>query len=189
MRSLTLALAIAASLSLAPACSDDGDESATETNTTTSTDTDAQTETDADTDTGAETDTGEPACEGDQIACDDDCIDPIAPTTTALQARIFAGCAFQGCHGEDGFREMLELSSVDISQDNLVGVPAVQRPAWMLVEPGAPQMSYLVNKLRGEDLDPASDGNPSQAMPIGTPLCEAKIEAVEAWIAAGAPKE
>jgi hypothetical protein len=50
------------------------------------------------------------------------------------------------------------------------------------VAPGDPSASYLIDKLLGQNLAPGTAQMPN----VGIPLCDAKIQAVEAWIEAGA---
>ena len=47
----------------------------------------------------------------------------------------------------------------------------------MLVVPGAPAESYLIDKMRGENMAAETD-----SMPPGSTLCETKIALVEEWI-------
>jgi mono/diheme cytochrome c family protein len=62
----------------------------------------------------------------------------------------------------------------------LVGVPSVQQPGLLRVDPGNPNDSYLIHKLEGT----AAVGG---QMPLGgTPLASADIAVVRQWIADGA---
>ncbi|RQR27565.1 hypothetical protein [Burkholderia sp. Bp9142] len=54
----------------------------------------------------------------------------------------------------------------------------------MLVAPGAPKSSYLLAKISGSQ---AELGGKGERMPIGGVLQSEDIEAIRAWIAAGAP--
>jgi hypothetical protein len=57
------------------------------------------------------------------------------------------------------------------------------------VEPGRPEKSYLVNKLRGTQ---SSVGGLAERMPpptAGEPLTEEEILSIEAWISSGAPND
>ena len=56
-----------------------------------------------------------------------------------------------GCHSPMDGAEGLDLSA-GAGYDALVGVPAVQCGARMLVEPGSPGSSYLYDKVLGVDL-------------------------------------
>jgi hypothetical protein len=132
------------------------------------------------------------ACPSGQIWCGI-CIDAIEPTGDAIQKRVFAGsCALsKSCHGGLAPQEKLGLDSLDDVFEHAVGKRSKQRPELSLIEPGKPEQSYLVHKLRNLDLAAtATDGDEATQMPPppGAPLCESKIQAVEAWITAGAPR-
>ena len=66
----------------------------------------------------------------------------------------------------------------------LVAVPA-NGADLSYVEPGEPENSYLVHKLRGTQ---ASVGGAGSPMPLGGDLSEAQIVTIEAWIEDGAPE-
>jgi hypothetical protein len=64
-----------------------------------------------------------------------------------------------------------------------VSIDSMEVPMKLRVAPGDSSASYLMNKLLGVDM--ATD---TEQMPLeGTPLCEARLDAVRAWIDAGAP--
>jgi len=65
----------------------------------------------------------------------------------------------------------------------MVGVQAVEAPGIAVVEPGDPQASYLVHKLRGTG---SQVGGTDTLMPPDGMLDEAEILAIEGWIANGA---
>jgi mono/diheme cytochrome c family protein len=104
-----------------------------------------------------------------------------AGTWSGLAQQLFVPrCASSSCHGgnppaafpqidaEGGYAAMVNVQS--------------QQDVMNLVEPGAPEQSWLVLRLRGEG------GRPY--MPLGdAQLTEAEIAAVEAWIAKGAPND
>jgi hypothetical protein len=140
---------------------------------------------------GCEEPAEDDACPDGMTMCDDKCVDAVEPRLSALQQSLFPTCAFQGCHGATGPQEMLQMDTAAQSYMDLVDVPAVQLPDMLRVEPGAPERSYLINKLRGEGLAPmSSSGGASTQMPQGAPpLCEARIQAVEAWIEDGAAND
>ncbi len=131
-------------------------------------------------------------CDEGQVECDDVCIAEIAPTLAAIQTDVFQGsCAVaDSCHRGLLAAEMLDLSSIEASEDNLLGdgsgVPSVQDDQRLRVDPGNSDDSYLMNKLDGVNLALTSGGNPSTQMPQTGTLCDAKIEAVRAWIDSGA---
>jgi hypothetical protein len=95
-------------------------------------------------------------------------------------------CATSACHS--GSPPAAEPSlDADVAWSTLVGVPSQQASGTTLVEPFAPEQSYLVMKLRGTA---GSAGGLATAMPVGEgALDEADIAAIEAWIANGAPND
>jgi hypothetical protein len=125
-------------------------------------------------------------CPSGQVSCDDVCIDAIESTLAGvdgIQARVFEGsCAFTNCHGAEGLPQAdLDLSSATVSADNLIDVQSTEVDG-LRVAPGNTGASYLVDKLLGQNLAPGTARMPN----VGIPLCDAKIQAVEAWIEAGA---
>jgi hypothetical protein len=62
----------------------------------------------------------------------------------------------------------------------MVNVPSTQA-VMDLVEPGSPDQSWLMVRLRGEE--------GYQVMPPNDPLSAAELAAVEGWIADGAPND
>jgi hypothetical protein len=70
---------------------------------------------------------------------------------------------------------------------NLVNAPTRRdpcQPPRVLVSPGAPAESYLLDKLTGVGMCPGS-----QRMPIGPPLAPSQIQTIADWICAGAPDD
>jgi hypothetical protein len=125
-------------------------------------------------------------CPSGQVSCDDICIPEIEPTlagANGIQERVFEGsCAFTNCHGAEGSPQAdLELSSATVSADNLIDVVSTEVDG-LRVAPGNTSASYLLDKLLGQNLAPGTARMPN----VGVPLCDAKIQAVEAWIASGA---
>jgi hypothetical protein len=113
---------------------------------------------------------------------------PNAGGTTATYAGITSGlmvprCATSACHG--GARPIAFPScDADRWYDGLVGVPSQQAPGLNLIEPGDPEGSYLVHKLRGTH---GLAGGGGARMPVAdSPLDDDEQAAVEAWIANGA---
>jgi hypothetical protein len=120
------------------------------------------------------------------LVCDGVTIPEIALTlggTNGIQASVFQGsCAFTNCHGTMGAAQAgLELSSVDVSAANLINVDSTEVDG-KRVTPDDRDASYLVNKLLGENMAPTT-----LMMPVTGTLCAPKIDAVLAWIDAGAP--
>lgn len=98
-----------------------------------------------------------------------------------IQARVFnASCALSGCHA--GATPQVGMSlAAGASFAALVGVPAVEAPTLLRVQPGNPADSYLVRKLEG------TAGIVGARMPFGgTPLTSDVINGIRAWINAGA---
>jgi hypothetical protein len=105
-------------------------------------------------------------------------------TFTQIQTQIFTPtCAKSGCHAAStGGQQGLVLDS-GVSYGLLVNHPATENSTLDRVEPGAPERSYLILKLRG---DPSITGD---RMPQDGPpyLSTDQIEGIAAWIRAGAP--
>ena len=105
-------------------------------------------------------------------------------STIALE-KLGPRCATASCHAGDPPVAFPQLDP-DVAYGVLVGQPA-QQASMNLVEPYAPESSYLVLKLRGTQ---GIAGGSGMLMPIGdAPFDEADIAAIEAWIANGAPND
>ncbi|MFZ1864194.1 MAG: hypothetical protein WAU39_08245 [Polyangiales bacterium] len=132
-------------------------------------------------------DSGGSACDTGQVECDGVCIPAIEPTldgVRGIQASVFdVSCAIStSCHGAGGgLQSGLVLSSASVSADNLIDVESTEVDK-LRVAPGDTGASYLVDKLLGQNLALGTAQMPN----LGQPLCDAKIQAVEDWIAAGA---
>ena len=105
-----------------------------------------------------------------------------ALTFTQIQTQIFTPvCAKAGCHAAGSSPSGLVLEAGQ-SYGYLVGRAAAENCALYRVEPGNPDRSYIILKLRG---DPSITG---ERMPLGGPyLTSDQIEGIAAWIRAGAP--
>ena len=102
--------------------------------------------------------------------------------TLAEVSEVFAvSCAFSGCHS--GGQPAAGLSLEGDFAGRIVGVASEQRSDLKLVDPGNPDKSYLLLKVRGDD------EIISQRMPPGSPLSAEQVEIIRAWIAVGAPTE
>ncbi len=107
---------------------------------------------------------------------------PLGPTLPSLQANIF-GAICTNCHTGAQAPVGLVLDCGQ-SYDMLVGILSVERDDLYRVNPGSPDDSYLVMKLEG------AIGIVGDQMPLGmTPLTQEQIDAVRAWIAAGASEQ
>jgi hypothetical protein len=107
----------------------------------------------------------------------------------SIEKRIFAkNCAFSGCHGTSNPQAGLTLVGDHVYEslvDKVATASAAQFAGKKLVVPGAPETSFLMDKLEGK-LGPG-EGDP---MPFGRrPLRDADVEVIRKWILAGAPKE
>jgi hypothetical protein len=103
----------------------------------------------------------------------------LQPTFSSIQANIFTPICTQ-CHA--GASAPLSFSlQAGFSYDHLVGVPSIEVPELLRVDPGQPDDSYLVMKIEG------APGITGGRMPLGlSPLSAEQIAAIRAWIADGA---
>ncbi|HET6719675.1 MAG TPA: Ig-like domain-containing protein [Rhodocyclaceae bacterium] len=106
---------------------------------------------------------------------------PLAPTLASLQVNLFdRSCAVAGCHAGGTAPLGLRLDR-GFSYASLVGPASVERPDLRRVAPGAPDDSYLIDKIEGV----ATVGG---RMPLNQPQLSAELRAaVRDWILAGAP--
>lgn len=103
------------------------------------------------------------------------------PTLTQLSREIFTpNCTFSGCHSGAGAAAGMSLAADRIAGqiiDKVSPTSGIKR-----VDPGNPEGSYLLKKLRGDA------GISGDQMPLGDiPLKAAQLELIRAWIEAGAP--
>ncbi len=104
-------------------------------------------------------------------------------TYTRVQGLVFTpNCAVAGCHSSLAPQQGMSLAAGS-AYGNVVRVPAVERPDLNRVEPGDPDRSYLVKKLRG---DPDITG---VRMPDGSTLTPEEIQLVIDWVRRGAPND
>jgi hypothetical protein len=127
-------------------------------------------------------------------ACGSDAAVPDAPpgepTLAAIRADIFNGtCALSNCHAPPMLAAKLDLRDDGICQ-RLVSHKSCLFPNKVLVVPGKPEASFLLNKLHGTGLDGTPDpacGASNERMPLGqVPLSGGKLAQIEDWIRAGA---
>ena len=97
-------------------------------------------------------------------------------TFTAVQQEVFTPtCAISGCHNGSQAPNL----SVGVAFNNIVDVQSSQGLDY--IEPGNPDISYLVQKLEGT-------GIAGLRMPRGgTALSVAAIDSIKAWVTDGAP--
>lgn len=132
-----------------------------------------------------------PGCAGNGVGLDDQG-NPRDSTaqqadTLSFSARVqpifSANCALSGCHAGTQPAQGMNLSA-GLAYQNIVNVPANERPGMMRVLPLKPDSSYLVHKIQGTQ---ATVGGSGDRMPLGgTPLSAEQITLIRAWIAAGA---
>ena len=122
------------------------------------------------------------SCGGDDSTVGPDGSDgegQLTEATLAQVSEVFAvSCAFSGCHS--GGDPVAGLSLEGDFAAHIVGVASEQRSDLKLVDPGNPNKSYLLMKVRGDD------EIISQQMPPGNPLPAEQVEIIRAWIASGA---
>lgn len=133
-----------------------------------------------------------------QVSCTDDSSPPMIGTGSSavfavvgppqqvsyasqVQPIWTAKCTSMACHDNTMPQEGLSLTASG-SRAALVGVPSQQCPSTQLVNPGAPESSYLMFKLQGSG--PCMMGT---RMPRGTSITSAQIGLVRDWIVNGAP--
>ena len=104
------------------------------------------------------------------------------PATYGGTSQVFFAQFCSGCHAGSSPAKGLDLSP-NRAYEALVNVRASQRPALWLVEPNAPDKSYLVRKLEG---GPHIVG---RRMPRGRPARpKQEIDVIRSWITSGAAK-
>ena len=105
------------------------------------------------------------------------------PQWSVLQAEVFKpSCAFASCHGGDAPEQGLHLGN--ITRAMLVERPSQQAQGRMLVVPGDPAASYLLEKLAKPQ---PQVGNQMPPRGAGGALPSKQVDAVRQWIANGAP--
>lgn len=110
----------------------------------------------------------------------------IQPTYDEIASKVFSNCTTRSCHGEAGGKGGLILTA-DKAYAQLVGVPADNEAAKakgkLRVVAGDPDASFLLQKLTG----PAA-GEGDMMPQRGEKLPDAELEAIRAWIKAGAKR-
>ena len=121
-------------------------------------------------------------CGGDDSTLGPDGPDGEGTLTEATLAQVrevfSVSCALSGCHS--GGEPTADLSLEGDFAARIVGVASGQRPDLKLVDPGNPDDSYLLIKVRGDD------EIVSQQMPPDKVLPAEQVEIIRAWIASGA---
>lgn len=102
-----------------------------------------------------------------------------------IQAEVFTpSCAKSGCHDAATASGGMVLAA-GRSYGEIVNQSSTERSSLDRIEPGDPERSYLVKKLRG---DPDIAG---ARMPLDRPggLPQDQIDGIIAWVRAGAPND
>ena len=109
-----------------------------------------------------------------------------APLTfTRIQAEIFTpNCVKSGCHDAATASAGMVLAA-GVSYGQIVNVRSTESSTLDRIEPGDPERSYMIKKLRG---DPDITGD---RMPLDRPggLPQEQIDGIIAWVRAGAPND
>jgi len=104
-------------------------------------------------------------------------------TFAQIQSQIFTPtCAKAGCHAASAASGEMVLEAGQ-AYGQIVNRPAVGNSSLDRIEPGDPERSYLLKKLRG---DPDITG---ARMPLDNPgsLTQEQMDGIVGWILAGAP--
>lgn len=104
-------------------------------------------------------------------------------TFAQIQAQIFTPtCAKAGCHAASSASGEMVLEAGQ-AYGQIVNRPAVGNSSLDRIEPGDPERSYLIKKLRG---DPDITG---ARMPLDNPgsLTQEQMDGIVGWVLAGAP--
>ena len=102
------------------------------------------------------------------------------PNFSEIQANVFTpSCTTVGCHSGAGAAAGLNLEAAN-SYAMLVGMPSSQQAGLQRVNPGNPDISYLIQKLEG------APGISNGQMPPSGPLPQAQIDVIRQWITQGA---
>ncbi len=108
--------------------------------------------------------------------------DPNA-TFTRVQGEVFSvSCALSGCHSGASPTGGMNLTA-GVAYGNIVRVHSTERADLNRIEPGDPDRSYMVKKLRG---DPDIVGSP---MPLIGSISAAQRQLVIDWVRRGAPND
>ncbi len=106
-----------------------------------------------------------------------------ALTFAQIQAQVFTpSCAKSGCHVPGVAAGGMVLAAGQ-SYGQIVGRPSQESPSLDRIQPGDPERSYLLKKIRG-DADISGSRMPQDGPPF---LSAEEIDGIAAWIRAGAP--
>ena len=107
-----------------------------------------------------------------------------AASYSDVTAVLALSCATQGCHTGNPPTNTPDTFDPQYAYDALVGQPAIQVPSMPLIDPGNPDHSYAVQKIRGTA---SGVGGVATRMPLNAPpLSDEDQATIESWILAGA---
>lgn len=105
---------------------------------------------------------------------------PITADLQSIEDNVFTPICSK-CHIGAGAPEGLQLDAAH-AYDAIVGVPSVEEPQFLRIDPGNPDKSYLVLKIEN------AMGIEGGQMPLGeNPLPQATMDAIRQWVTNGAP--
>ena len=112
----------------------------------------------------------------------------LEPNIASIQAEIFTSSDSSGrtscitCHTNVGRTPAAGLNLAGDAMRAMVNVPSVQKPGAVLVIPGDPANSYLIQKIKG------TGGIAGLRMPRNGPpyLTDGQVLVIERWIQLGA---
>jgi hypothetical protein len=117
---------------------------------------------------------------GQPIASTNTTTGPVTADLQSIEDNVFTPICSK-CHIGASAPEGLQLDAAH-AYNLLVGIPSVEEPSLLRVNPGNPDASYMVLKIEG------AAGIEGGQMPLGeTPLPQATIDAIRQWITDGAP--
>ena len=117
---------------------------------------------------------------GDPLSAGGGTTGPITADLQSIQDNVFTPICSK-CHIGASAPEGLQLTAGD-AYNNLVGVPSVEQPNVLRVEPGNAADSYMIRKIMG------TPGISGGQMPLGeTPLPAATQATMAQWVTNGAP--
>jgi hypothetical protein len=101
-----------------------------------------------------------------------------ATFTEVFDDVLSQSCAFSTCHGGSAGAPFLRESQA--AYESLVDVESNSKENAILVVPGNPDESYLIQKIEN------SEGIDGESMPPSSPLTDETIERIRSWIEDGA---
>ena len=123
------------------------------------------------------------ACAGDGTGLGGEGEDGVK-LSTDVQPILTTNCAVSGCHVGSSPPENMNLSD-GMTFSNTVNVSSKQS-ALDRVEPSNPDLSYLVHKIQGTQLDPGVGGLFDRMPRNAGPLPQSQIDLIRQWITEGA---